>query len=477
MRLFFIEWYGKEFGMIEVVKRLKDQGHEIAYLSGYHLDDELDKKEFPNTIFHEYHDARAGLLAPGVDDSNFPPPSEDLLKQLLDIESAILIMMNKSFEWMPENQKKHLYYRYVQYWDGVIKKYKPEAMICPSAPHTVYDLALYGLAKLYNIKTIIFEQTSVYDRSIVMNDYAVGCPALKQQLEKDKGIVFKVEDLEPDIKKYWEKQMDSTVAPTPLIVKQMLRRYSRFKVLRLKVGAVIKSIIEHQFLDRFLQRLLRWGKGNLAREYDSLAVQPDFSKKYVYVTLHYQPECTTSPLGGIFVDQLLMIEMLSYTLPDGWIIYVKEHPYQWKPRGAIYFSYRYEGFYMAIAKLKNVRLVPLNTDTYTLIRHSTAVASVGGTAPWEGAIRGKPGLVFGYPWYRDCYGIFEVRDVVACRKAFDEIQKGFVVERQNLINYLGSFQKVVLNCFRDAYNSQISPLSVEQNVANFVKLISAELQK
>ena len=58
-----------------------------------------------------------------------------------------------------------------------------------------------------------------------------------------------------------------------------------------------------------------------------------------------------------------------------------------------------------------------------------------------------------------------------------ETQKGFVIERQQLINYLGSFQKVVLNCFRDLYNSQISPLTVEQNVANIIKLISRELEE
>lgn len=476
MRLFFIEWSGKEFGLTDVVKELKKQLHEVIYWSGFNLEANVDKTEFPNTIFHDYHDARAGIASPQVDDSSFEPPGEELIKKLYETESILLIMMNKRYEWMSENQKKHLYYRYIQYWDGVIKKYKPDAIICPSAPHTIYDLVLYGLAKIYGIKIVIFELTAINDRAIVMNDYVIGCPALKQQLEKDQGVQYSVEDFAPDIKRYWENQMNPLVSPTPLIIKQVLVQYSPINVLRLKIGAIVKSWRDSQFLDRFLQRLLRWGKGNLPQEYNRFAAKPDFSKKYVYAPLHYQPECSTSPLGGIFVDQLLMIEILSYSLPPDWVIYVKEHPYQWKPRGSIYFSFRYKGFYKAIAKLKNVQLVPLDTDTYALIKHSTAVASVGGTAPWEGIIRGKPGLVFGYPWYRDCQGIFEVHDVVSCKKALSEIEGGFIIDRRELINYLVSFQKVVLNCFRDSYNRQISTLTVEQNVANLIKLILQELE-
>src|SRR3989344_4046728 len=109
MKLFFIEWNSKILGLTDVMKELKKKGHEIAYISGLNLEETVDKADFPGTIFHEYDDARAGISSPQVDDSSFEPPSESLIKQLLDIESTILIMMNKRFEWMKESQKKHLY--------------------------------------------------------------------------------------------------------------------------------------------------------------------------------------------------------------------------------------------------------------------------------------------------------------------------------------------------------------------------------
>ena len=41
-------------------------------------------------------------------------------------------------------------------------------------------------------------------------------------------------------------------------------------------------------------------------------------RKYILCALQYQPEKSTSPLGGIFVNQYLMIDLLSKNLPEGW---------------------------------------------------------------------------------------------------------------------------------------------------------------
>jgi len=475
MRLFFIEWSGKDFGLTDIVKKLKHDGHEIVYWSGFQLGKNVDKSEFPDTVFHDYHDARAGISSPQVDDSTFLPPGESLINRLLDIESTILIMMNKRYEWMKENQKKHLYYRYIQYWDGVLKKYKPDAIIMPSAPHTIYDLVIYGLAKISGIKTIIFELTAIYDRSIVMSDFTKGCESLQKKLLEDKDNNYSISDFEPDIKKYYDNQMDPAKSSTPNIVKFVNEIYSPKNILKAKSTAIFRSFRDKVFIERVGKRILHWSEGNLKKEYEKFQIKPDFSKKFIYMALHYQPECNTCPMGGVFVDQLLAIEILSYCLPKDWVIYVKENPFQWKPRGEIYFSYRYKGFYEAISKLKNVRLVPINTDTYTLIKNAQVVASISGTAPWEGLFRGKPGIVFGYAWYRDCQGVFQVRDVASCKEALSKIENGYKIDHQKIINYLVSFQKSVSNAFRAIYFQQVSPISLETNVANHVNLISKEL--
>ena len=60
---------------------------------------------------------------------------------------------------------------------------------------------------------------------------------------------------------------------------------------------------------------------------------------------------------------------------------------------------------MKRCQIKDVRLVPVDTDTYTLIENAKAVASVAGTAP--GGFSRKTWNYI-YPWYRNCHGIFKL---------------------------------------------------------------------
>ena len=103
----------------------------------------------------------------------------------------------------------------------------------------------------------------------------------------------------------------------------------------------------------------------------------------------------------MFVDQILMIETLAAALPEGWVLYVKEHPWQMWNNGLNYSSCRYPGYYKKISRLKNTFLVPIEANTFDLIKNCQAVATVTGTAGWEAVLRLKPAIVFGYAWYRE----------------------------------------------------------------------------
>ncbi|MBI1974780.1 MAG: hypothetical protein HYS57_00280 [Parcubacteria group bacterium] len=208
-----------------------------------------------------------------------------------------------------------------------------------------------------------------------------------------------------------------------------------------------------------------------------MAKAPDFSKKFVYVALQYQPECSTSPLGGVFVNQLLMIETLSAALPSGWEIFVKEHPLQWKPRGVSYFSYRYRGYYEAIVAVPHVRLVSPDTDSFPLIEKSQCVAVVIGTAGWEALLRGKPVLTFGHAWYADCPHVYKVSDADGTKRAFAAVKSGAAVSREDMIDYLYSFGHITLPGFREEYSQDVSPITVAENIENHVRFMEDALQK
>jgi hypothetical protein len=124
----------------------------------------------------------------------------------------------------------------------------------------------------------------------------------------------------------------------------------------------------------------------------------NFEIPYIYVPLHLQPEMTTSSLGGIYRDQLLMIEHLHRILPSGWRILVKENPKQsFFARGAMFFH--------RLNRLQNVEMVPSDTNSEKLIKSSQIVATVTGTAGWEAVQIGKPVITFGYAWYNKVAGV------------------------------------------------------------------------
>jgi hypothetical protein len=129
----------------------------------------------------------------------------------------------------------------------------------------------------------------------------------------------------------------------------------------------------------------------------------DWKAKYVYIPLHNQPEMSTQSLGGLFRDQLLMVEAIASILPEGWQIYIKENPRQGSyARGPLFFH--------RLSRIRGVRLVPLDTSTYELAARAQLSATVCGTVGYENLCAGRPVVVFGGAWYRSFPGVFEWHD-------------------------------------------------------------------
>lgn len=140
---------------------------------------------------------------------------------------------------------------------------------------------------------------------------------------------------------------------------------------------------------------------------------------YIYFPLHYQPELTTSSLGGVYVDQLVCIENLALKLPKGWKIYVKENPKQ----GAYM---RDNSFYERLSRIKNTTLVSKSVSTYELMHHAKLVGTVSGTAGWEAISGGKQTLIFGLAWYSHFPGVTVYNEEVD----LESISKGSISHQE-----------------------------------------------
>jgi hypothetical protein len=208
----------------------------------------------------------------------------------------------------------------------------------------------------------------------------------------------------------------------------------------------------------------------LMDHYARLARPVDLDRPFVYVALHYMPEKSTSPEGSVFAEQFLMIHLLSWCLPPGWQVYVKEHPFQFDRRGSG-FQTRRTQFYDDLAELPNVQLVEVKRISFDLIDRAQAVATVTGTSGWESVIRGKPVLIFGHAWYKGCEGVFYVPTVQSCTEALCRIADGYKPDPDRVRLFAQALEQVALPGYTIPELAAGSGISVDENIETLTRLL------
>lgn len=449
----------------DVALELQKGGVEIVYwLGARHYFEEAiqkDKVNFPKTIFHELKDATRNILPKNLDCSSFEPVSKELIKKLTNDESIAFSMLGREDYFNSVfSRKKHVYYEYLKFFNGLLKKFQPDAILFNDAPHFIIGYVSYILAKIFGIKTIMLDIPSINTRCMVMNDYK-DRSLLLEGLRNSRGKNFKIEDLDKDIRDYYLNQINPDIDSTPLYKKKIKEARGPLRSPTLKV--FVKHIIcltifkvAFAYLKMFLTKSCaagidgdifgirlkilanKWYRASerFKKEYLELQIKPDLSKKFIYIPLHLQPEDNTCPMGDVFEDQILMVDIIASSVPDDWVVYVKENIIQWSPNLVRSDLYRYKGYYKKIASLRNTHLIPAEINSFDLINKSQAVATVAGTAGWEAVLMSKPALIFGYVWYMYCEGVFRVSDFNSCKDAINKIVGGYKPDRQKIINFL-----------------------------------------
>lgn len=507
MKIFLCDFSSAE--LIGVAAELKKRGAEILYWTGFKEkfnDASKDKANYPQTIFHTTLDAIRGIPAANFDASDFLPPSSDLIKEMLECESTVLTMMNRmDFNRMPYAQRKNLYYKYLQYWDGSLKKLKPDAIVFSEVPHAVYNFVIYSLAKKYGIPTIMPAASTLWGWQYLLRDYNKNDQRLLSEYKKIENEKHTADDLRPELRDYYKKMTNPRHDATPILMKEFSRRMKRASLLLpkwrsaariLKSGAFLAAVKGYfnslfnmkkqpltlsqkdsgRLAGLFYLRRIQKIKQSFIKEYIHLQKMPDLTKKYIYFPLHAQPERTTSPLGGVYVEQILAAKTLAASIPDDWVIYIKEHPSQWSAYDSRSHLCRYENYYEELANIKNARLVPVSFSTYDLIDNSAAVAVITSSAGWEALSRSKPVLVFGYPWYADCDGVFRIDGVDACKAAVSKIAAGLIPDPQKVLNYFIAFNRIAIRTNQILRFQLYKNVTAEESVKNISEAILRELK-
>ncbi|HEY0234809.1 MAG TPA: hypothetical protein VGC86_07135 [Afipia sp.] len=231
-----------------------------------------------------------------------------------------------------------------------------------------------------------------------------------------------------------------------------------------------QSHISH--LEYWIYRLLAAKKKQtLLNDYQLLTQPLDLSVPFIYVPLQYQPEVSTSPLGGSYVNQLLLVELLAKSAPTGWSIFVREHPFTFDKKGSGELTRDFD-FHRKISSLPNVRLVPLEVPAFDLIDAAKAVATVTGTSGWEAIIRGTPALVFGQAWYKKCEGAFSAADKCDCQNAIRAIEDGYRVNPEKVRKFMQALEQVGFRGYTIPDLSSSAAVSATTNVDSFIAVLN-----
>ena len=455
------------------------------------------KQHFPEVPFHPNVSAVLGVAQPDFKDMDNAVLDQSLLEDLAICELYAIKMMDRmdalgSFSY--QERVRH-YRRLVAYWLAILDELEPDLVFFTDTPHMVYDYILYELCRLKGIETIMFEASNVFGLSYLrerIDGETLLSIEYQRMLEEVDQEVIKPS---PEVDAFLES-LRGNYQEVPLYIRYVSKRDLNE---RNSIKIIARKLLDFQNYPKYIQKQLgiisnkvkrpqsylkeegktpedsaisnlgfRWFRHRAYRKmksldkyYHELAVpEVPLDQPYIYIALSYQPEATTSPKGDFFVNLDLMVYMISQAVPNGWLLYVKEHPSQfertWTHRSQ---SAREKYYYDDLARMDNVRLIPTSFSSFDLLDNAVAIATVTGSVGWQAVNRGKPALVFGNPWYLGCEGIFSIRSSKDCLHALKKIQDGYQVNDHKVRVFATALENVGIKLdlegktkrFQDAY--------------------------
>lgn len=424
-----------------------------------------------------------GCKYANVDWNVLLPLDEELIENMRDGEAVFMDMVYR-LEWKKRvsyTVRKRWYLRHLRFWNDYIVRNKINLYLSAWMPHEIPDIIIYYLCKLHNIPVVYFECASmVKDTQFAEHDWEESSAQvearykellqqyanvqnpenipLREDYEERYQALVNVQGSKPPacipLPSYWAS-IATSLMQSPMKIFRWIAAYASFQ----GIGRVL-------FM---LQKRSAMKERNAF--YDAHAVEPDMNKPFVYLPLQYQPEASTIPMGGCYMDQVLIAQLISAFLPEDAFIYVKEHPWEsgWLLRDVQY--------YKDLIAIPNVRLLKRSVDTFQLREHCKAVATCTGTAGVEALFRGKPVLLFGHRFYQFASGVYMIHSADDCKKAMHAIfAEGKAPTLLECRMYLKAMEDTCVKGVFNPWHYKVSDLSYEEHVHANTEALLTELK-
>lgn len=362
-------------------------------------------------------------------------------------EDVHLAMIDPSYDGRYRYMMKNL-----RFWYAFFMEQKIDYVLFSFSPHVGFDYLIYNLCKVMQIKTVcVFDDFLHVKRHFVARNFEQFDSIFKSAQDEVNQLISNGENLQ--LAKELQDELDMLSSQNHKEMKAAIGKFARTTTLALfrlyygyysvwdyiccefrdfysmyikdysKPLALIKTVknaVPAIFVN-YKRQHIKLGKDvykrteKLHKEYKKMAVEADFTQKYVYVAFHYIPEDTSSPKGGrLYADQSVIIGIIAASIPDDWKVYVKMHPGQ---LGVVCCKEMFED----ILEIPKVVLVDTSTNTLELTQHAQAVATLTGHNAWEAQFMSRPALVFGITDLRYAPMSYYVRTLEDCKNAIEDI--------------------------------------------------------
>ncbi len=351
------------------------------------------------------------------------------------------------------NLMQYHYFNALSFWINVFTKNNISAVVLNGLMHGAnYDSLALDVAKAYGVSGYVIESHMVRcEKNEVTAIRSVLDYNLKQRIPVN-CVDFGLKSVDIDNYLFYNDKVHAALKIKKReSIKDILKLFlpSNAYAIALSLMRIMrnKPIYMHGLNSHPANILINiFHMRKMKRFYDSIAVEFDMSKKYIFYALHFDPEANTMARAR-FSNQLSVIKQLSQSLPKDWILYVKEHPDQFKlnkPGWWFYLlsihKYRTKDFYKELLKFDNVNLLKHKVKSQEIIESAEAVSTINGSIASEALIFKKSLILFGHQStpFGLCKDVFKVTSSVQCKKAIEQIEGDFTP------SYL-DFNKIVDN--------------------------------
>jgi hypothetical protein len=326
------------------------------------------------------------------------PSEQKVLEAEVDIELLALLEKDAPFTInnlvMSDRVLRHLEFEEVlKYASTLAKQFTIDFMrIRPFYIIGAWDSLIQGVAMLVarkmGIPFYIMKFSVIPSQHLAICEYPNANSELDFTQQDDANLLAKAAEL---LEKWRERTI---VAPAYVSAKsfydiiRMLPTHTKamsirfWKILFSKGNNRFLALSSFSLISQYFRK-----KGNILRMNKNLFITEIPNKPFFFYGLHMQPESSIDVMAPFYSDQYMVIESISRSMPVDYLLLVKIH---------VSDADNYSNAQIKrLLKIPGVRVVSPFVNSRNFIENSRMLFTVQGTIGLEGALLGKPVIIFG----------------------------------------------------------------------------------